>query len=223
VFGFNEGVDRWVLEPVATGWDWVLPERVQDGISNFFFNLDMPRVFLNDLLQGKPVAAGEDLGRFLVNSTVGIVGFIDVASRLDIPHNDEDFGQTLGRWGIPGGPYVVMPLLGPFTVRDVIAYPVDVFSRPHIYFVSTAVSAGAAVVEVTNTRADFLEEVRENRETALDYYVFIRNAYLQNRERRVNDASQPPPDREEDLYYLDEELEDEPEPDPGAGAPPETP
>ena len=210
VFGFNEGVDRFVLEPVATGWDWALPQFAQDGVANFFDNLSMPVVFLNDLLQAKPVAAGEDLARFLVNSTAGVVGLVDVASRLGLPENDEDFGQTLGRWGVPAGAYVVLPLLGPSTLRDTLALPVDAFSHPHVWFVPTAVTVGAGAVNAVNTRAAYLEEVRENRRTALDYYVFVRNAWLQNREEKVRDgAAAPGAEDEDDLYYLDEDEDGE--------------
>lgn len=205
-FGFNEGVDRWVLEPVSKGWDVVMPERVQWGFTNFFANLRMPVVFLNDLLQAKPLAAGQDLARFLVNTTIGIVGLIDVAGRMDIPANNEDFGQTLGAWGVGPGAYVVLPLLGPSTMRDTVGLVVDTFTTPHIYFVSRAVSLGGASVNVVNTRTRYSEEIRENRASALDYYVFIRNAFLQNRQRWVEDAAGTETEGEfDDLYIFDEE------------------
>jgi phospholipid-binding lipoprotein MlaA len=208
VFGFNEGVDRYVLEPAASGWDWALPQFAQDGVANFFDNLSMPVVLLNDLLQAKPVAAGEDAARFVVNSTAGLLGLVDVASRLGLPENDEDFGQTLGRWGVPAGPYVVLPVLGPSTVRDALALPVDALSHPHVWFVPTVATAGAGVVNAVNTRAAYLEEIRENRRTAIDYYVFVRNAWLQNREEKVRDgAAEPGAEDEDDLYYLDEDAE----------------
>lgn len=230
IFGFNEGVDRFVLEPVAVGWDFVMPERVQWGVTNFFDNLRMPVVFLNDLLQGKPGAAAQDVGRFAVNTTVGVVGLVDVASRLDIPANDEDFGQTLGVWGVPAGPYMVLPLLGPSTVRDTAAWPVDVVSAPEWWLVETWIRATATGVDLVNTRSRLIEEIRENRRTALDYYAFVRNAYLANRERKVRDGKPAPGESDDDLYLLDEELSEEP-PDgadgPGAsgegGTPPEAP
>ncbi len=215
VFGFNEGVDRYALEPVATGWDWVFPDPVQNSVNRFFENLAMPRTFLNDVLQGKPIAAAQDLGRFTVNSTAGVLGLFDVASRLDIPANVEDFGQTLGAWGLPEGPYMVLPLLGPSTVRDTLALPVDSVARIWPFFVGTAVGIGVSATEILNTRSLYLEEVRENRRTALDYYVFVRDAYLQYRRRLVRDAAEPEPEqKEDDLYYLDEEATDAPVPDP---------
>ncbi len=208
IFSFNEGVDRFVLEPVATGWDFVLPDLVQRGIRNFFANLDMPVVFVNDVLQAKPAAAGQDLARFAVNTTVGVAGFLDVASRLGIPQNDEDFGQTLGYWGTPPGPYVVLPLLGPSTVRDTLAWPVDGLTSPWWYFVPIAVTIGTSVVEIVNWRASYLEEIRENRETALDYYIFLRDAYLQNRARRVRDGLPRDGEEEDDLYFFEDDEEE---------------
>jgi len=211
VFTFNEGVDRYAIEPVASGWNWLFPEIVQDGISNFFENLSQPMIMANDLLQGKPKAASQDLGRLLVNSTAGVLGFIDVATRIGIPENDEDFGQTLGVWGVPNGPFVMLPVLGPFTLRDAFAFPVDALSHPHVWFVSGAWAIGLGTTRLVNIRADFLEEVRENRQTALDYYVFIRNAYLANREKRVNDGADRPPEEYDDLYYAPEEDDAEPD------------
>ena len=214
VFQFNEGVDRWVLEPVAVGWDFVLPDRAQQGIGNFFDNLRMPVVFLNDLLQAKPIAAAQDVGRFAVNTTIGVVGLVDVATRLGIPENDEDFGQTLGRYGVPPGPYMVLPLLGPSTVRDTAGYAVDVVSQPEWWLVESWIRGTATGIEVVNTRSRLIEEIRENRRTAFDYYAFVRNAYLSNRERKVRDGRlAPPEERDDDLYQLDEELSDEAAPD----------
>jgi phospholipid-binding lipoprotein MlaA len=203
-FWFNERLDRAVLEPVATGWDWLLPERVQTSVANFFDNLFLPVVFLNDLLQAKPVAASQDVGRFVVNTTVGLAGLFDPASRFGIPENDEDFGQTFGRWGCGPGPYLVLPLLGPSSVRDTGGRVLD--GAPN-YFLPLAVSAGLGVVEAVNTRAALLEEIRQDREESLDFYVFVRNAYLENREHRVRDRVAPEDAGEDDLYFIDQEEE----------------
>jgi phospholipid-binding lipoprotein MlaA len=208
-FWFNERLDRYALEPVATGWDWLLPERVQTSVSNFFDNLFLPIVFVNDLLQAKPVAAGQDVGRFLVNTTAGLAGFFDVASRIGIPENDEDFGQTFGRWGCPPGPYLVLPLLGPSSLRDA---PGGALDRAPNYFLPLAVSLGLGVVDAVNTRAALLEEIRQDREESLDFYVFVRNAYLDNRAHLVRDEE--PSEGEEDLYFLDDEEDDEEEDQP---------
>lgn len=205
VFAFNEGVDEFVLEPVATGWDFVAPEVVQTGVRNFFVNLHMPVTLANDLLQWKPLAAAQDFSRILVNTTAGIVGLIDVASMIEIPKNQEDFGQTLGRYGAPPGAYLVIPVLGPSSVRDVFKYPADAAATPHIYFVPYWVSYSARAVEMVNLRAYYLEEVRENRESAFDFYVFVRNAYLQNRRRKVADTTEQPPELQDDLYEFEDD------------------
>ncbi len=205
VFAFNEGVDEFVLEPVATGWDFVAPEVVQTGLRNFFDNLSMPVTLVNDLLQAKPLAAAQDFSRILVNTTAGIVGLIDVASMIEIPKNQEDFGQTLGRYGAPPGAYLVIPVLGPSSVRDVWRYPADAAATPHVYFVPRSVSYAARAVEMINLRAYYLEEVRENRESAFDFYVFVRNAYLQNRRRRVADTTEQPPELQDDLYEFEDD------------------
>lgn len=196
-FAFNEGVDRIVLEPVARGWDFVTPGFVQTGVGNFFDNLRMLRTTLNDLLQGKPGRSGADLGRFVVNTTIGIVGLVDVATLMEIPHYEEDFGQTLGVWGFGPGAYLVIPFLGPSSGRDLSAFPVDLVTVPTAY--------GISAIDVVNTRAKFLEEVAENRATSLDYYVFVRNAYLQNRERRVADGEDTTSGDEADFFDLEGE------------------
>ncbi len=207
VFAFNEGFDKRILEPVAKGWDFVLPDVVQTGVGNFFDNLRMIRTMLNDLLQGKPGRSGIDFGRFAVNTTVGIAGLFDPATPLGIPHYAEDFGQTLGVWGVGPGPYLQVPFLGPLTGRDLIALPLDVAADPILYIDNVW---GVAAIDVINTRAKYLEEIAENRETALDYYVFVRNAYLQNRQRQVTDGKEVANDAEDDFYdFDDDELEED--------------
>lgn len=212
IFTFNETVDIYALEPVAQGWDFVVPELAQTGIQNFFRNLGMPVVLLNDVLQAKPVAAGWDFLRLFYNTTFGLGGFIDVATMVEMPRNDEDFGQTLGYWGMPPGPYLVVPFLGPYTIRDGAGGIADAFSTPHSWFIPVAASIGLVGVELLNLRAIFLEEIAENRADAFDYYVFVRNAYLQNRRARVadqKDGTVLEEDEAEDLYFFDDELDDE--------------
>jgi len=210
IFGFNEGVDRYVLEPVAKGWDFVVPDWVQTGIGNFFTNLRMPIVMVNDVLQGKPDPAVIDYCRLFVNTTVGLGGLIDVAS---YSLNDEDFGLTLGHWGVPSGAYIVLPILGPSTARDAVGRAADsAASLSYSYFVPWPwyASAGLRSVEIVNLRAKYLEELDESRRASLDFYIFMRDAYLQNRKyklrgRRQGGAPKPvAPD--EDLYHLEDDL-----------------
>jgi phospholipid-binding lipoprotein MlaA len=207
VFAFNDGLDRFVLGPVARGWDWLLPELVLTGVDNFFRNLDLPRTFVNDLLQAKPVDAAHDLGRFVTNSTVGVAGLFDVASRVGIRENQEDFGQTLGRWGTPAGAYALLPVF-PFrcTVRDWLAYPLD-FALDPLFVVGLVTGTpiyGSGVVDVVNRRAINDEQIEENRREAIDWYVFVRDACLQDREGEVTDSAEPTAEEEEDLYETDE-------------------
>jgi phospholipid-binding lipoprotein MlaA len=198
VFRFNEGLDKLLLEPVAEGYDVVTPGLFQQMVGNFFQNLTVPRTLLNNLLQGKPLHAAQDLGRLLVNTVAGVGGLVDAASEMAIPKHEEDFGQTLGRWGAGPGPYVVLPAAGPNSVRDTLAAPLDVASNP-----TTWVNVfGLSIVRVVNTRAQYLEEIDQARRDALDYYVFVRDAYLGSRERAVRDGAPAPV--EEDLYELDE-------------------
>ena len=199
--GFNEGVDRIVLEPVATAWDAVVPEIVQTGIGNFFDNLLVPRTVLNDLLQGHPREAIGHTARFLVNTTVGIGGLIDVGGASGLEHDMEDFGQTLGHWGVGSGPYLVIPFLGPSTLRDTIALPLDYAANPAFWVDEGAVTAGLTALNLTNARAGALEEFAKNREEAINYYVFLRDAYLQNREKNVHDGNVPEDDDEYDTDF----------------------
>ena len=223
-FAFNETVDDYVLDPVATAWNFVIPEFAQTGLANFFDNLRMPTIFANDLLQGKPKAAAYDVMRLLYNSVFGLAGFIDIATMVDIPKSDEDFGQTLGVWGVPSGPYLMMPLLGPFTIRSGTGRIVDATASSYAYFVpfwtnvvglnqleTTGASIGQYALELLNTRAMFDEELEASRADAFDYYVFVRNAYLQNRRAKVLDRTDQTADDDEDLYFIDDSEDEEDE------------
>lgn len=219
VFAFNETLDTYALEPLATAWDFVLPGFVQTGIDNFFNHVNMPIVLANDLLQLKPQAAIEDVARFLHNTVFGLGGLIDVASMSGIPENDEDFGQTLGYWGVPPGPYLMVPILGPYTLRDGIGEILDTGASSYAYFTpfwydvvglngieTFGSSVGFKGLELLNLRAIYLEELEESKRDAFDYYTFVRSAYLQNRRAKVLDQTDVPANDEDDLYF-DDELE----------------
>ncbi|MCC6763691.1 MAG: VacJ family lipoprotein [Deltaproteobacteria bacterium] len=203
IFWFNDQCDVYVLEPVAKGWDVVMPERAETSISNFFANLRFPVVMVNNLLQGKPGAAAIDVGRFMVNTSFGIAGLFDPATLWGLTKHNEDFGQTLGVWGVPPGPYLVLPLFGPSNPRDTAGMPVDYVLSITPLVLNSFWWTGAGVVNVVNTRAQYLDEVRNAKEASLDYYVFARNAYYQRRTALVNDqqeeSGQAPTD---DLYDL---------------------
>jgi len=213
VFQFNETLDDWVLEPVATAWDRVLPNRVQLCLANFFSNLVLPVRIANDLLQLKPIYAFEDTGRLLTNTTLGIVGFFDPATHYGIPVHDEDFGQTLGRWGVPPGPYLVLPLLGPSNPRDTVGLLVDSAGAVQTYFLSLPILISAATVSAVNDRSLTLEQVRAERAAAFDFYAAVRNGYFRYRANRVHDRldTPEPAPADDDLYYLDDEDEQDAE------------
>ena len=203
MFSFNDALDRWVLEPVAKGYDKVMPDPLEECVGNFFHNLRVPINGVNDLLQGKPVDGASDVGRFAVNTTIGLAGFLDPATYFGLVRHDEDFGQTLGVWGLDTGPYLVIPLFGASTVRDAGGLAVDAALTPTWYFVDAVYTVGSRAVETVNTRARYLEEVKRAREASFDFYSFVRNAYLQRRDAMVRDTAEP---RESDdsIYYPEE-------------------
>jgi len=205
IFWFNDELDTHVLAPVATGWDTVAPKPVQRSLSNFFGNLRFPVDLLNNLLQGKGISAAKTVGRFTVNTVLGAGGFLDPASEIGLGPEQEDFGQTLGVWGVPPGPYLVLPVLGPSSARDAPALAVDSAAAITPFFIDGWILVGARVVDVINARAQFLKAVQEDKAASLDYYVFVRNAYLQRREALVQDrAKRLTP--EETPSYENEEL-----------------
>jgi len=202
MFWFNDKVDVWVLEPVATGYDWVMPDFLQDSISNFFQNVAAPVEAVNALLQGKPDRAGVATGRFLFNSVVGIAGFFDPAlTELDLEPVNEDFGQTLAVWGVGSGPYFVLPFLGASTPRDAVGLGVDNAMAVYQWFIPTVPWLATRGTQVVNGRAQVLEAVRDSKAAAFDYYVFVRNAYLQYRQKLI--ADQEADTRDADIYQLD--------------------
>jgi phospholipid-binding lipoprotein MlaA len=205
IFWFNDHVDTYVLVPVATVWDKVMPNRVQRSISNFFGNLRFPIVAGNDLLQAKFKHAATDVGRFVVNTTVGVAGFFDPASDWGLEARNEDFGQTLGYWGVPPGPYLVIPILGPSDIRDTGGLVVDGFSTVYPWFVDFIYTISARAVDVVNARSLYLKEVDEAKAASVDYYAAVRNAYVQRRKSQVNDG-ETSKEESEDLYTIDKDI-----------------
>jgi len=207
VFEFNRQVDRFVLKPVAKGYDFVMPDLVQVGISNIFSNLRFAPRFLNNVFQGKVKGAGIEVGRFLINSTVGLGGFFDLAKHVDLVTPDEDMGQTLGFYGVKPGPYLVLPFLPPFTVRDFVGYVGDVFLNPINWLVvpiievdgvpsvishanrttSSVIQISARVGEIVNERSRNLEKYQGVEEATLDLYTAVRNAHLQTRAKAIRE------------------------------------
>ncbi len=185
VYRFNDRVDRTVLRPIAVRYKRVVPDPLETGVHNFFTNLRGPSVFLNQLLQGKPKRAGADLGRFVLNSTVGIGGMIDVASEVGLGAHEEDFGQTFARWRIPSGPFVVLPLWGASSVRDFGGNIVDGFFYPPRFIESIAGKIVTYGVDLLDSRAQL---VGADRLVSGDRYLFYRDAYLQRRNYLIHDG-----------------------------------
>jgi phospholipid-binding lipoprotein MlaA len=197
VYQFNDAVDRTVLKPVATAYRDVTPSLVQKGIGNFFGNLEDAWSFANNVLQLKGEAAGDSFFRFGVNTFMGLGGILDVASEMRIARHTEDFGQTLGYWGVGAGPYVVLPILGPSTLRDTVALPVDWKGDAVTQVQDVATSNTLYGVRAVDQRAALLKAEGVIDEAALDKYSFIRDAYLQRRRNAVYDGDPPdedPPD-----------------------------
>ncbi|MBS0152267.1 MAG: VacJ family lipoprotein [Nitrospira sp.] len=207
-FEFNRQLDRWILKPVAKGYNAVVPNVVQVGIGNVFYNSRVTPRLLNNLFQGKFKGAGIEAGRFLINTTVGIGGFFDVAQRFNLTTPEEDTGQTLGFYGVKPGPYLMVPLLGPYTVRDLIGYGGDIALNPIYWLIipamhnikaiptvvdvdeqalTYAISIAARATEIVNDRSLNLEKFQGVEESTLDLYAAVRNAYLQKRAKAIRE------------------------------------
>ena len=207
IFEFNRQVDRWVLKPVAQGYNAVVPNPVQIGISNVFYNIRFPSRFINNLAQGKLAGAGTEVGRFLLNSTFGFGGLVDVAKELNITTPEEDTGQTLGYYGVKPGPYLIVPFLPPFTVRDFVGYLGDIALNPinwmvfpiievngipslvahHNRTTSSIAQISMRIGEIVNDRSLNLEKFQGVEEATLDLYTSVKNAYLQKRRNQVRE------------------------------------
>lgn len=205
VFAMNVKLDRWILERIGRGWNFLVPAPAQRAIERFFYNLDTPTVLINNVLQAKPKQAAVTLTRFAFNSTIGVLGFFDPATEWGLERSDEEFGQTLGYWGVPPGPYLMTPIFGPYSVRDGVGISVDWATAIYPLFTTTRWTIGPTIVEVINWRAESLDEIANLRESSVDFYVAVRNGYLQHREALVSDRRDVDVADEEDLYFFDEE------------------
>ncbi|TFW10801.1 VacJ family lipoprotein [Massilia arenosa] len=188
MFSFNDAVDRAALKPAATAYKNVLPQFVQTGVNNFFGNLADIWTGANNLLQGKGKDGTSDLARVALNSTVGLLGFVDVASGAGLQKHNEDFGQTLGAWGVPAGPYVMLPIFGPSTVRDTVVLPIDLEADPWNHKEPIRWRNTGIVLRAVDERASILDASNLMEEAALDRYEFIRDGFLQRRDSKIYDT-----------------------------------
>ena len=214
IFWFNDKVDSYVLKPVAQGYQYVVPRPARTGVANFFDNLRYPIYLVSDVVQLKFGQAAEHTGRFLLNSTIGIGGLLDVAKECGLEKHREDFGTALGYHGVPDGPYIVIPFLGPSSLRDAFGLLVDRFLHPSAYIsvldLHTAeenwTTYGLVGAEAISSREQFLGVVESGKSAALDFYLFSRSAYKQSRDGLINDGTLPSNDEfEDDFEFEDDE------------------
>jgi phospholipid-binding lipoprotein MlaA len=203
MFQFNDTVDQVALKPAATAYKAVLPSFVQTGVNNFFGNLSDVWSAVNNLLQGKGEAGMSDVTRVTLNSTFGLLGLLDIASEAGLQKHNEDFGQTLGRWGVPSGPYLMLPLLGPSTVRDTSALPLDISGDVWRYKEPLYIRNIGTATRVVDQRSNLLDASTLLEDAALDRYEFIRDGFLQRRESKIFDGESNPRKRQPKQAELD--------------------
>ena len=192
VFAFNEAVDNALFKPLGKAYKAITPEPLDSGVTNFFSNLEDIAVIANDLLQFKGGQAVSDVARFVFNSTIGLLGFFDVSSHIGLPKHEEDFGQTLAHWGAGSGPYLMVPLFGPTTLRDATGFVVDKgVLNPIFYIDSPETRAGLLSLNYVDFKADLASAEKLLEEAALDKYEFLKNAYFEKRETLINDGAMP--------------------------------
>lgn len=216
IYQFNDHFDRVLLKPASILYSTITPPPVRGGVTNFFGNFHDVTTALNNALQGKGSDALSDLGRVLINSTIGLFGIFDVATRLGLKKHNEDFGQTLAVWGAPDGPYLVLPILGPSTVRDTVGLGGDYLTDPEFYLFTEPWNYVVLGTRIVNVRSNLLESEQIFNAAAVDRYAFLRDAYLQRRHNLINDGGPPPgtaPGAEphhKTLKEMEEELDSEP-------------
>jgi phospholipid-binding lipoprotein MlaA len=206
LYTLNDAVDRATLKPIARGYKAVVPEFARRGVTNFSRNLFTPRSALNNFLQGKPGPGFSELGRFILNATLGIGGLIDIATAQGMPEYDEDFGQTFAVWGIPDGPYLFLPILGPKTLLDAVSTPLNIFADPLYHYDNSSVRDKVYGLRTIDLRMRLLT-AETLLEDSKDPYLTLRESYLQNRRFQVYDGNPPSTEEEDDLFeeFFEEE------------------
>lgn len=217
VFWFNDKFDVYLLEPVSDGYDYVVPDSGQIGVTNFFRNLRYPTYLVSDVLQLKFEQALEHTGRFLINTTVGLLGFVDVAKDVGLPDVEEDFGLVFARYGIPAGPYIVLPFFGPSNARDAVGLVFDTVTNP-TYWIGAGntglhsdaefwIPAGLTTVKTLQLRVNFDDAISAAKEGSLDYYLFMQSAYYQYRDGLISGKGEPKNDKLHEETDIDKDLD----------------
>jgi phospholipid-binding lipoprotein MlaA len=206
IFRFNEYADKYVARPVAKGYQFIFPPIIRTGVNNFFDNISYPVDIINAALQGKFKQAGLDTSRLIINSTIGVFGFMDPATDVGLANNHEDFGQTLGAWGIPQGPYIMVPFFGPRTIRSGAGDLADIYVNPQFWLFSSSVQTKLNILWLIHQRSTLIG-IDEEVQRAFDRYAFVRDAYIQNRQFLLYDGN--PPEVPFDFEFDDEEFDEE--------------
>ena len=210
MFAFNETVDKYAFKPAAEGYNFIMPDIASKGVSNFFNNIDDIVVFFNELLQFKLAEAAATSARFVFNSTFGLLGLIDVATDMDLPKHNEDFGQTLAVWGVDSGPYLVLPFLGPRNIRDTAGLAVDwTYFDPIFKRQTLNQSLVTLTIKYIDVRAGLLKASNILDDTVPDKYSFIRDAWIQRREYLIYDGHPPKEMTDEELFKEEDLFKDE--------------
>lgn len=204
IYAFNDFFDRTIARPIAQAYNDYIPDPIQTGVFNFYSNVDDASVALNDLLQLKGQQALQDTTRLLINSSIGILGLIDFATDMGFPKHDEDLNQTLGYWGAPDGPYLMMPFLGPYNVRSLVSASLDTtYINPLYYIETVSVRDNLLILDFFNTRVHLLLASEMLDMAALDPYIYVRESFRQSQKSKINDGREIEPE-EDDLDLLDE-------------------
>ena len=206
IYRFNEAADKYVARPIARGYQIIVPAILRTAVTNFFDNLSYPVDIINAVLQGKFKQAGLDTSRLVINTTVGVFGFMDPATNVGLAKHDEDFGQTLGVWGVPEGPYLMIPFFGPRTVRSGVGTIADIYINPQFLLFSSSVQTKLNIFWLIHRRS-MLIGIDKEVQRAFDPYAFVRDAYQQNREYLLYDGN--PPEEEFEFEFDDEDFDDE--------------
>ena len=202
IYAFNENLDEAILEPAADGYDYITPNFLQKGFNNFFDNINYPVTIINQVLQGNIKDSLQDTLRFTINSSIGLLGLFDPASKMGLPENDEDFGQTLAVWGIEEGPYLMLPFFGPKTLRSLTGDMTDVFFNPLLNIDDTNLKMKANIINILQDRSD-LSTFEEELDNSFDPYQYIKDSYIQNRKYKIHNGDITEDDEEVDFDFDD--------------------